>query len=92
MVRVPWCLRVPTRRDGAVPAAHGAVDAGQAHQPRHLVPSEVQARPAGCVPELENPIDAPARLPDPAQFIGRVSVPRLRTGGAETAGAVGVVG
>ena len=48
----------------ALLASPEPLDAGQAHEPVHLVTSDVVAGASRCLPELAHPIDPEVRLPD----------------------------
>jgi hypothetical protein len=71
-VGVPRRRPIRAGRDGAVLPADRASDPGQPHQPTHLVPADVQARAAGRVPHLPDPVDPPVVPPQRDEFVGEV--------------------
>ena len=91
-VRVPAVHRIGHGRLLAVhPAGHTA-DAGDLHQPFHLVTTNKHAVTDGCFPELAPAIDLAVFLPQSVDAVGGVRFVEFCARGTKAAGLMGVKG
>src|SRR5690606_7861471 len=72
--------------DGLSTSAN-ALQAGDLHQPRDLVATDVPSCVAHCVPHLPDPIDAVVRLMNPLHLLRQHLVPNAASGGRPVLGS-----